>query len=270
MSESESATPKDQMIWGHLSLSEAVPRRWRIGNCAFTARVVEDEWHFCFEDGLEDSVLATVEDSVTTPATVSWIRFVTLGNDTVDLVPALPDRPVVIRPEAEITVLPGRWAQFYFEIPLWLRFVSHPPKKEVVMLEHPTRALSNIWFGDPSAGELCYSLEASLRRGTDGLAHSPGTAVCTLVVRNSSDENLGFRRICVHAENLDLFASGGKLWTNEVQVAFKGAAPVSQVQISDQPPESLSGATLLTPRRAPYERRILRRSFDFLRNAVGM
>ena len=154
-------------------------------------------------------------------------------------------------------------------MPLWLRFVFRPEGREAVGAEVPTRKLSSTWFGDPAGGELCYSLEAPLRRGADAVAPDESYAVCEVEVRNLSPEPLAFERICVHVESMRLFSSGGRLWTNEVQVAFKGADQVSQLSFLPKPPASVRSPELVCDHRTPPDNSLLKRSFNFLREITG-
>jgi hypothetical protein len=130
--------------------------------------------------------------------------------------------------------------------------------------------LSNTWFGDPSAGELCYSLDAPLRRSPLQMEDPSSTVTCPLAVRNGSEEKLDFERICVHVENLSIFEDdNGRLWTNEIKVLFKGADQVSQLTMQSKPPSDVPSARKLATPRESLDKNIIRKSFVFFRQITG-
>ncbi len=229
----------------------------------------DDEWQIAFEsyseaDGRGDE---RIGQEIEKPDDREWTRIVTSGQDTLELVPALPDKPIVVRPESVISIMPGREARLYCSIPLWLRFVSRQQAKQELLHEVPSLQLSKIWFGDPLSGELCYSLDSQLSRSYEGFPPSSLSAVCPLQVRNGATERLLFERICVHVEHLNLYGSRDRLWTNQVNVLFRGADQVSQVTLSMKPPKDTS---LITPQRVKVSRSFIKKSFNFLRQVTGM
>ena len=201
---------------------------------------------------------------------VSWSRLVSARDETLELMPSLPDRPLVIRPESPVSILPGRYALFFVSIPIWFKFVAVRGKERFDVIDIPSRPLSNTWFGDPGGGELCYSLDAPLMRSAAQLVAHYAHATCNLIVRNGSDENLKFERICVHVENLNVFSSESRLWTNEIRVLFKGTDQVSQISIQKGPPQDVVKPRRLCEPRVPPNRSVIGRSFSFIRQFAGI
>ena len=252
-------------VWGQIDVAPNAYSTLRFGRLVIHVKRVNDEWRFAHTYEEENA-----EPSDQAPHDEDWIRLISSSDETLELQPALPDRPLVIRPDAPVSIFPGRFARFYVELPLWYRFAAVTKQKRINVIEIPSRILSNTWFGDPASGDLCYSLDAPLRRGSEQLSEPDTTASCSLVVRNDSEEKLDFERICVHVENLSIFEYDEHLWTNELSVLFKGVEQISQISIKDKPPGGLSPAKKITTPREVPNNSILRRSFIFFRQITGI
>lgn len=236
-----------------------------IGRCRVWTRAAEDEWEIAVRH------VQTDEEIPEEPTDdLSWTRYVTVANDRLQLSPALPDRPVVVRPAAPIVILPGRWGTFFFRVPLWIRFVSQPGEHATTMEEVPSRLLASTWFGELSTGELCYAIEAPLERHLEQLQMSEAFAACEVTVRNNSRERLRFERICVHVESMRLFHGADRLWTNEVRVAYRGSDQVSQLTFLPTPPDRAGRVQPVAEPRVPPEHSLLKRSFALIREIAGM
>ena len=261
-------------MWGPLDISPQTCVRLCFGELTIYVRRIDDEWLF---SNSPSSDTASRRDWETTtvspeelPPELDWLRLVGARNETLELVPVLPERPLVIRPESPISIFSGRYASFHIAVPIWFRFVAVRGKERIDVIDTPSRQLSNTWFGDPAGGELCYSLDSSMKRSRDQLAIDAATAVCSLVVRNGSEEKLDFERICVHVENLSVFQCGADLWTNEIKVLFKGSDQISQITIQKGPSELPDEPRLLTPPRVEPTRGVLKRSFSLIRQFTGI
>lgn len=267
--------------WGPISSGDCVT--WRVGRCRLWARSARDEWELAYEHLPEDEPAVDDATGAAGPAAPApdadtdgcdeprgWTRYVTVADDKLETVPALPDRPVVVRPAAPIVILPGRWGRFFFRVPLWIRFVSRPGEKSTTMEEIPSRRLASTWFGDIATGELCYAIEAPLERDVADLEVTDAFAACEVSVRNQSRERLRFERICVHVEHMRLFESADRLWTNEVRVAFRGSEQVSQLSFLPRPPGHVGEVEPICDPRVPPEAGLIKRSFALIREIAGM
>ena len=250
-------------MWGQVEVATDAHSTLHFGALAVCLRHTRDEWRLAYS--YQES-----EDPDFSPEEVKWIRFITTADELLELTPVLPDRPLVIRPESPVSIFPGRLASFFVALPVWYRFVAVSKQKRTDLIDIPSRVLSNTWFGDPSAGELCYSLDAPLRRAPERLDDRARAVTCQLTVRNGSEEKLNFERICVHVENLSIFEADGFLWANEINVLFKGVEQASQITIKERAPGNLSNARKLTSPREAVNRNILRRSFIFFRQFTGI
>ena len=262
-------------VWGQLEIPVGNCLRRDIGGVALWVRVVEDEWLIASSyDEANCRVRAgagAVSDGVPVDSSeLSWTRFVTVKNDDVFTQPALPDRPVVIRPQSPIVILPSRRGRFFFSVPLCVRFVSSGGGRAVTMVEIPTQNLSSTWFGDMETGEFCYSVDSRLLRTMPETDADEAYARCEVEIRNGSRERLHFERICVHVQHMHLYAADDKFWSNQVRVVFKGSEQVSQLSYVPGPPKISSVAEVICEPREVLDRNILKRSFNLIREITGI
>jgi len=247
-------------VWGRLDADVGASVDRRIGGVSVRAFRDRDEWviaHSYDPDPAFDDEL-------------SWTRYVTIAGDPLSLLPALPDRPVVLRPRSPIVILPGRWGRFYFSVPIWLRFVSSSGGKMVTMAELASQKLSSIWFGDMETGELCYAVDSRLLRAIPEEDDDEAFARCEVEIRNSSREKLQFQRISVHVEHMDLYSGENRFWSNQVRVVFKGTEQISQLSYKPGPPDELSHAEHVCEPRESIDRNIFKRSFNLIREITGI
>ncbi len=260
-------------MWGDLVVPKNACINLHCDDLDVYIRQVDDEWLFArtfgekSDDGSSDTV--TILQSVQTPSDLVWFRVITGKKEKLEVTPVLPDRPLVIRPESPVLLLPGRHAQFYIALPVWLSFAAVSGKTKTVIQEIALKSLSNTWFGDQGSGEFCYSLDSPLMRIPDQLHAGSSRVICPLIVRNGSKEKLDFERICVHVENLSIFRDGDDLWTNEIKMLFTGGDQISQITVQNEPPKNLPNALRISGPREVHNRNVIRRSFGFIRQFAG-
>jgi len=203
------------------------------------------------------------------PKDAAWTRWVA-GDDRplIHLIPALPDRPVVLRPRYPLHVPRGRSAQFFVNLPLWIRVQAGAPSA-TPLTEIPAVVLSNTWFGAPTAGELCYALKTKAPRHLEEVSNHPYTVTCPVSVENQAPTDLEFQRLCIHVEHLHVYRGQRRLWTNQVEVVFKGEELVSQINIRRYAPVFEQTSERLCPARQPVDHSLLKKSFSFLRAITG-
>ena len=188
---------------------------------------------------------------------VAWNRFVTpAAAASLRLVPVLPDRPVMSRPEARIEIAPQHTAHFFVTIPVWVRLelsgegLSHP----MTLCEKPTRVLSKTWFGHPAEeGEIGYALATRARQSLEELVDVEGRAICPVVVDNGTREPLAFAQLQLSARHMGVYAAeDGKLWTNECRLGYSGSAFTAELAFGREAPGQARNARLISgPREAP-------------------
>jgi len=187
-------------------------------------------------------------------------------DQTVFVLPVLPDRPLVLRPESELRILPNSSMSTVIPVPYGLGVATVPNDPRTLVREYPAIPLSKTWFGDPYSGEAAYAWETTLVAEDTPSIPPDWFAACPLEIRNESPEILGFKRMILRVPNLSLFTVGSTLATNGVTVRFRGEAQVSQVSISKEPTGLEGEIALIGGPRRPPEPALLRRSFHFIRS----
>jgi hypothetical protein len=207
------------------------------------------------------------------PEDLDWTRWATPGGErAVSLVPALPDRTVVLEPESPFRLLPRAEARVYVRVPLWIRIeLSLGGEEGVVLLDEiPSLAMSDSWWGDFQAGELVYWLPTTARREMTPELHLPHLAVCPLRLVNGSRSALGVEKLALRVGHLSLFALEGRIWADESLVRYQGEAEGSQIEMSGAPPPEAPGAVPVRGPRAAAPKSFRARTFERLRQLPGM
>lgn len=271
-----------EKLWGQVEVQDDQCYVWKLRDLWFWVRRRRDEWFLLLdrqqakeagrhgEDIPEEASSHPVYAEATeTPQVEGWSRYVTLSQDSLRILPALPDRALVVRPFMKVSLLPDRWAQFYVAIPLWISLIAGKTKNQTVFEEFPSKQLSNTWFGSPQSGELCYALHTPLMRVLPEQHPGDDFLICPLVIRNASSETLQFQRLCIHVDNLEIFKSKSGLVTNQVNVLFKGGAQPTQIDTQKKPPAGIEKIELLRGPREAMNRTVLRKTFDVFKEITG-
>jgi hypothetical protein len=203
------------------------------------------------------------------PKDLAFSRWVA-GNDrsSAQFIPAMPDRSIVVRPATALKVPAGRDALFFTSIPVWIRVTAGSPEG-ITLCELPSAVLSNTWFGEPTAGELCYALRTRAVRSLEEIETRAYTAVCPITIRNRASRELNFERLCVRVEHLNVYRSADRLWTNELEVQFQGEEQSSQVTIGREAPELAGQPVKVCDARKQPDKTLLAQSFSVLRSLTG-
>ena len=191
------------------------------------------------------------------PPDLEWQRFVTpLNTAAVRLVPVLPDRSVVSRPEGRIEIAPRHQGLFLVTIPVWMR-VQTGASPSVALGDYPTVLLSKTWFGHPSEeGEIGYALTTRARQEMAALTDIEGRAICPVLIENHTDEALVFAQLLLSVRHMSVYQTAdGKLWTNECNLGYTGSVFPASVTFGRKALKQARGAKLLSgPRVVPSGR----------------
>lgn len=186
-----------------------------------------------------------------------WQRFIAPQSaDVMRVVPVLPDRPVMSRPEARIQIAPHHKGYFFVTIPVWLRLQvsgtgAHHP---MTLCEFPTRVLSKTWFGHPAEdGEIGYALATRARQSVDELTDVEGRAICPVIVDNEMNAPLMFAQLQLSVRHMGIYqTTDGKLWTNECRLSYARSVSTASVSFGRSAPDEVAGAQPLSePREVP-------------------
>jgi len=237
-------------FWEPFHLGDQQARGFALGPLRLWVRRDGDDWlSLVFRDGdtTQNKCVPRLEEEV--PEAGQWRRIGSVAaTPELKLLPALPNRPVVVRPEVPYTILPGERVQFYVGVPLWVNLLS---KNDVSVLEEPVLRLSNSWFGTPMDGELAYAMRTLAKRQAADLDFHPWRAVCPVRVKNQSKEKLSFERICLRVQYLDLYHDPVEgIWTNDSGVTVRGGDNNwSRISYAKSAPDELKDPRLLVKAR---------------------
>ena len=253
-------------IWQPSRLEPETIYRWAIGPLLLWLRSVGDELHLATQRGDElEHAGRTIllEPADDPPEALEWTRWVTqveTPGAEIQVLPIMPDRPAVARPDSPVRLPVGSTALFFLSIPVFVRLISLDPavagEAGVTLTEMPSVVLSNIWFGEPTGGELCYSLKTTARRRVEDTVTRPHRAVCPVFVRNDAKEELLIQRLRVQLTHLTVFDAGSRLWTNRVNVAYRGERDGAEITIAPGAPEQAEGRAVVVgqPRQILQQR----------------
>jgi len=186
------------------------------------------------------------------------------------VLPAFPDRALVVKPEHPFTLMRHARARVYMRVPLWVRVEAVEESRGVstLLTEIPTERLSDTWWGDFQDGELAYWLTTKARRELRSELFEPWLVMSTLQLENHSDGALRVEKLVLRVEHLSIYEKDGLLWAEEVRVEYRGESEGSDIHMDDEPPREAAGARELTPARA-QTRSFRARTFARLRALSG-
>lgn len=247
-------------------LAEAEEGRWygcAVGPLEVAARRVADEWHAltCLNPEAEDAEPgpAPAWTPAGDPPDTEEVRRWLVGDPApLAILPAMPDRPLVVRPAASLSLLPGSAGSFRVAIPCWARFGLVRGDGVTTLEETPTVVLSDTWYGTPFDGLLCYAMRTTARRQMEDLLPRRHRAVCAVEVRNRGTEPVLLERLCIHAEHLAVYAGRSRLWTTAVTCTLRSGDEPALVDFAAGPPPHDGVAALVTPARKPQRSGFLR------------
>jgi len=261
-------------MWRPLAVAEGATLHWQLGACdAWIRRQGPEEWRLAVRSG--DDVMATRPpsvDAVAAPSEVAWIRHVAPGPGlSLRVVPRLPDRPVISRPDHALSLLPGAECRFFIGIPAFLSFRLEGAAGALLeMHETAATALSKSWAGSVVEGELCYALRTTAKREVAELLPAPHRIVCPVEARNHSGESLALTRITLPVCALDVFLGANRLWTNAVETTYLGDGQWSRLRPVPGPPPFDQARDLVGPARRPSEHGPLIPLFSELRTLAHL
>lgn len=183
---------------------------------------------------------------------------------SVSVMPALPDRPLIVRPEFPLHLMPGAEIYIFIRVPLFVSISHERPQKRALLTELPSFRLSNTWFGEITEGELCYWLKTHAHTVPETEEHKPHLCTCPIHIVNTSDEELPADKLCLRMDTLHIYELNGALWSDQMNIFYKGEDKFSDLDPAGKPPAQAPGARLLSPPRKSDSSNIAVRTFKAL------
>jgi len=265
--------------WGTFSLEAETGGRWDIGPSTVWVYRSTRDWRVIHQPA-DDPVAAdplAERSAHTVPVSVEEMTALLDGEDDavtthrypvestdeeVALEPVLADRPVVVRPEHPLSILPGETVTLYVSTPLWVRVMLAASDR--TLQEVPSQRISDTWFGPSTReGELCYAVRVAGRLHLDRLPLRLHRALTPLHVRNGGKDVLAVERVQLPTPHLALYRTPADvLWTQAVTMSRREGTEGAVVDIKKGAPYEMSDAVLVERPRTPLEKGLFTSTFS--------
>jgi len=194
------------------------------------------------------------------------LHFYSGNSENLIVVPALPDKAVVFRNNKNIKISAGESTRLYFTIPLNLQFYFDEVKDENRLVEVPTRRLSDTWFGEIDEGEPAYSIGSAYFKTITEAKPTVWEALASVEIVNNTFGVLDVQRLILRVEDFNLYRRDNLILTNHVTIEFKGQEQLEIVNLSTRGDVHGQQFELIANKRLSDSRKLLRRSFFFIKN----
>lgn len=257
-------------FWGRFSIPRQSARRWKIGPLLLRVEHQPHEWQIWQVRGNDphDASIEVGVDATDSPlgGSAQLHRFALRETrDQVEILPALADRPVIIRPDTPFHLLSDEEVTLYVSTPVWVRVSVTDPER--LLLDMPSFRPSDTWLGpNTREGELCYAGRTAARMRLEDVPSLPSRALTAFVLRNRAKDALLVDRLNLPVPLLSLYADDrNQLWTQRVTLEREKEGLLGAIKLeADAPPEAKSAVHLVPARRHPERHLLLRAISAFL------
>lgn len=257
--------------WGKFSADTGQTLLWKIGPLNLAVRRLANEWQIAFEPN--DTVLDETNSWQHNPTapdldTVGYAHLERYTfNETHEfliVMPALADRPVIIRPLTPFYVTPNQEAVIYLSTPLWVRVDVHDPPQ--FLQEIPVIRPSDTWFGPSTReGELGYAGRTHSHLNFENVASQAYRAITQVIIRNRTGTSLLIERLSLPVPYLTLFESAdGQLWTQTVIMTSTRETGMATFDIDTNPPKQAGQVNRIGEPRQQSTHNMVIRAFGAL------
>jgi hypothetical protein len=175
-----------------------------------TVSRLSHEWQVHREassDPDEGGVKVELGRTVTEPSPdASVTRYATASDtSTCRIVPVLPDRTVVTRPERPLTILPRTEVVLYVGSPVWVRLLQG---ENEALGDLPVSTPKEAWLGaNTMEGEPCYATHTLGRLELDTKILRPHRVMTAVSIQNGTDTPFVCRQVNLPVRQLSVYAS---------------------------------------------------------------
>lgn len=276
-------------MWNYFEPKDVRWYSWKLDGASVWVRKNGEEWKFAVAPipfkQLNPESAGPIEDEVPADLPVS---FAVSAGKRIGLRPSLSEIPYLVSARNEIKILPGSEAWFAIALPPLLRFELEGG----IVLHHASPfTVSNTWFGDKTAGNLCLSLPIELdpycngEKSFDKQISSANAASevspeasskylrcrsliqCKLVVRNRSKEPVDLNRMAVFTDLMNLYVKGSSLVSDTVVITATADGSL-QNSIDEKPFRGLT--KIHEAKKTGLSEVFIRRGVSFLRSITGL
>jgi len=253
--------------WGDYEIAKNQTLRWQIGPKILWISRGDKEWKVASieaQDPLDSRLIVAETTNEPDGDDIDVWRFaVKSESNAVRLVPALPDRPLIVKTTKPVFVPSMEETILFVSIPLWLRIVAGGGSSE--LMDSAIVRPSDTWFGpNTMKGDLCYASQMSARLHIENLPLRPHRSITSVRIRNNSILKLHIERLKIPVNNLSLFASEkGHLWTEALTLEQENDTDKANVRLDKKPALTME-STLVTQPRTKISRGFLLDTFGGL------
>ncbi|MAA64708.1 MAG: hypothetical protein CL581_08035 [Alteromonadaceae bacterium] len=228
--------------------------------------LLDHEWQVCRQALVSDTSRTDWKQNISFVAPGSDVtiqRFIRPdpGNDVLYL-PALADRPTMIRPFQPLTIPAGRECTIYVATTVWLRVLVGNTRSQ--LMEMPLVEPSMTWVGRSTMdGDLCYTAPTVARLVLEAVPRRPWRAITPVRICNRRPEPLMLERFSLPTPMLPLYRNdAGSLWTPKVTVVCETDISAARLRVSRSLPAEAGNCEMLAAPRMGSQRVSLTRALD--------
>jgi hypothetical protein len=254
--------------WGQFTIDIGQTMQWQIGPLKLALQRQANEWQIAFQQEEDDEDNGADWQQQLMETDINELNYANVERhtfnqteDTAWILPALADRPVIIRPWTPLYIPAGEETIIFTSLPLWIRIdVGHPPK---TLRDLAIRRPPDTWFGPSTMkGELCYASRTHGRLNFENISLQVHRAITQIHIRNRAAGPLQLERLSLPVPYLSLFETAeGLLWTQTVSMVRTRETDLGMAafQVEKRPPENARNPKLVSgPRNAPGQNMIIR------------
>ncbi|MBN1599425.1 MAG: DUF432 domain-containing protein [Bacteroidales bacterium] len=238
----------------------------KAGNTKFWINKLDQTWQIVTKSVSDEKDSESVQFVDSLSEDLEWDHYVADKHTSILILPALPDRSIIVRPKHTLKVLPKTSFDFFIKIPVWIQLYSSANKPENLIMEFPSVKMSSTWFGEPDNGLLAYSLMDDIIHKIDLKSVLNFEALCPVKIRNESTTVLNFDRLAIEAELLTLYKGDNILCTSEVLLKHKGDDQSSEVQIGAGNPKLDENLKQINSPRILPSKNLIKKSFYIIKS----
>lgn len=247
-----------KLFWGLHSIPQTDTLKLTFGDLHIWLKRSSDELWITYQ---HSEINQTMDEN-----DLNWHRWVVKNKEPIiEIKPAFPDYPVVVKPEHTFRINKNVNTKIYVRVPLWLQVFLD----KTLLFEIPSVILSKTWFGNFVNGELCYWISSSARKDILVDPDRPYMSLCPVAIINKSKDELLIEKICLRVNQLALFIDGTQLWGGETKISFHGIADGSEIDISAKVPNEIPKAKLINSARQEVNRGFRAKTFMNLKELPG-
>ncbi|WP_111497427.1 MULTISPECIES: hypothetical protein [Marinobacter] len=259
--------PNESGAWNHTyNLASGQTQKHELSETRFWVTLLDNEWQVRWERnaGETDRTEWRQQVSHVLPGSeVKQHRFIRPDEDG-DLLfmPAMADRPTMIRPYQPLTIPAGRECTIYVATLVWLRILVGRTRTQ--LMELPLAEPSLTWVGRTTMdGELCYTAPTYARLVLDAVPKRPWRAISPVRICNRRQEPLLLERFSLPTPSLPLYRNErDQLWTPQVTVVCETEMAQASLRVARRLPAEAGECEKLAEARSWHDRGVLTKALD--------